>query len=583
MNSSTISRVNTAHVPDAAPAPVRASLRQLTGDIRGIKRAALPILLIALALEVCQILAPLLLKIGVDRVIPEFDRNLLLPLVAIFVVIALLQGALSYARTHALIVFGERLNVMWLSNLFTHLTSLPMRFFESRSIGEVAAKFWSVTYVQRVVTAGFVEGLLDGVMGVFTLAVMLTLQPSLVPLGIVAMLAYAGLRRLLFRRQLRADELRAEHSIGQQSHLWETISGIQSIKLCARQSVRKRRWLERVMRMLDGERDFQTATAAIKACSIALCSGARVAIIAVGAMACMRGNLSYGGFFAFVAYNELFMTRMSGLVDRVAEFQLLDAHRRRISEIVLTDPERDRPGLRSIAIEPQTASIDLVGVGFRYDGADRPVFSDVDIHVRAGECIAFVGPSGCGKTTLVRVMLGLMPPSSGQVRIAGTDLRDIPIAAYRRAVATVTMQDKLFAGSIFDNISFFDERIDEAWARDCAMAVDIHDEIENLPQGYRTVIKDDGAVLSAGQRQRLILARALYRRPCILFLDEATSHLDPHRERLFVEYLRRQSMTRIVVSHRQHPLSAADRVFEFHDGGFREAARHVPEDAHADR
>ncbi len=174
--------------------------------------------------------------------------------------------------------------------------------------------------------------------------------------------------------------------------------------------------------------------------------------------------------------------------------------------------------------------------------------------------MAIVGPSGCGKTTLVKVLLGLHPPTSGKVLVGGISIRNIGLSNYRKMVGAVMQEDQLFAGSMADNICFFAQTPDRQLIQSCAKQAALHEEIKAMPMGYNTLIGDMGTVLSGGQKQRLLLARALYQKPKILFLDEATSHLDVSNESRVNEAIRRLQLTRIVIAHRKETIASADRI-----------------------
>ncbi|MNC46319.1 Heterocyst differentiation ATP-binding protein HepA [compost metagenome] len=186
--------------------------------------------------------------------------------------------------------------------------------------------------------------------------------------------------------------------------------------------------------------------------------------------------------------------------------------------------------------------------------------------VDPGESVAIIGPSGCGKTTLVKILLGLLQPTEGEIRIGGVPLSKVSVSDYRRMIGAVMQDDQLFAGSVSENIAFEDDHHDEAGVREAAELAAVHDDIAAMPMGYNSLIGDMGTTLSGGQKQRVILARALYRKPRLLFLDEATSHLDVERERLVNEAVRRLELTRVIIAHRPETIASADRVLIMHAG-----------------
>jgi ATP-binding cassette subfamily B protein RaxB len=233
----------------------------------------------------------------------------------------------------------------------------------------------------------------------------------------------------------------------------------------------------------------------------------------------------------------------------------------------MTAPEADDEGamLRQIATQP-AAGLELRGVTFAYSDTEDAVLRDVSLSIEPGESVAIAGPSGCGKTTLLKLMLGIHLPQAGQLLVGGVPLARLGLARWRDMVGTVMQDDQLFAGSIIDNIAFFDAQPDVAWVEHCARLASVHDEIEGMPMGYHTLVGDMGASISGGQKQRILLARALYKRPQILLLDEATSALDVDRERLVNHAIKQLQLTRIIVAHRPETLASASRVIMLHEG-----------------
>jgi ATP-binding cassette subfamily B protein RaxB len=214
---------------------------------------------------------------------------------------------------------------------------------------------------------------------------------------------------------------------------------------------------------------------------------------------------------------------------------------------------------------------------FRYSDPEPFVLLNCSLAVAPGESVAIVGPSGGGKTTLVKLMLGLLQPTDGKILAGGVDIQKLGIDRYRKLVGTVMQDDQLFAGSIADNISFFDPALDHAAIEQFARLAAVHDDIAAMPMAYNTLIGDMGAALSGGQRQRILLARALYKRPRILFLDEATSALDVQKERAVNEAIRSLNLTRIIIAHRPETIASADRVIVLQGGKVAQDLRRVSE------
>jgi ATP-binding cassette subfamily B protein RaxB len=204
--------------------------------------------------------------------------------------------------------------------------------------------------------------------------------------------------------------------------------------------------------------------------------------------------------------------------------------------------------------------LELRNVCFRYSETEQFVLENINLIIEPGEFVTLTGPSGGGKTTLIKLMLGLLEPTNGEVLVDGLPLSTMGVRAFREQVAAVMQEDQLLSGSIADNISFFDQRCDEEKLLRCANLAGIHTEIMAMPMTYNSLIGDMGSSLSGGQKQRVLLARALYRNPKILFLDEGTAHLDVENERLISESLRQLRMTQISVAHRPDIVSGADKI-----------------------
>jgi ATP-binding cassette subfamily B protein RaxB len=276
-------------------------------------------------------------------------------------------------------------------------------------------------------------------------------------------------------------------------------------------------------------------------------------------------GFSVGMLFAFVAYKTQFVQRVAALVEKGLETRMLALHTERVADIALAAPEPRDDG-RAPVTAPVHGSIELIDVSFRYADNEPLLIDKLNLRVEAGESIAIVGQSGSGKTTLMKLMLGLLQPTSGHIEIDGVPLARLGLARLRNAVASVMQDDHLFAGSIADNICFFDPRPERERIEACAGMAAVHDDVAAMAMQYNTFVGDMGTVFSGGQKQRILLARALYREPRILFLDEATSHLDVVRERCVNEAVRKLNLTRVIVAHRSETIASADRVIKLAGG-----------------
>jgi len=537
-------------------------LSQLIGRLQGLGRALTQVFLLACALEVFAVLSPFFMQLVVDQAIVSEDRDLVAVLGTGFLLLALTQVGVTALRSWVVMVLGTTLNLQIFSNLFRRLLRLPMNFFEKRHLGDVVSRFESLEAIQRTLTASFVEAIIDGLMAVVTLVVMLIYSWKLAAIVCGAACLYGLLRLALYRPLRQAQEEQIVRAAKQQTNFLETVRGIQSVKLFNRQLHRQTLYQNLLVDNFNAGIRVQKLTILYKAFNGLLFGVENIAVVWVGAMSVLAGGFSVGMLFAFVAYKQQFISRIVSFIEKCVEIKMLGLHTERVADIALTEPEplHDAHHLESPDGRPVRADIEVRNVSFRYSESEPWVLRNVNFKIEEGESVAMVGPSGCGKTTLLKVLLGLLPPTEGEVLIGGTSLARMGLQRYRDMIGTVMQDDQLFAGSVAENISFFDPQPDPERIETCAQLAAVHHDIEAMPMRYNTLIGDMGTVLSGGQKQRVLLARALYKNPQILFLDEATSHLDVGRERSVNDAIRRLKLTRIIVAHRPETIASADRV-----------------------
>lgn len=548
--------------PSADFAPVRerqaVSMRALTGRVRGLVPALLQILLLALALEVFALAAPFYMQWVLDQVLVSADHDLLSLLGGGFIGIAIFSAVVTAARSWAVTWLGATLNVQWASNLFSHLMRLPLDWFEKRHVGDVVSRFGSIQTIQRTLTTQFIGSLLDGLMSLVTLVVMAFYSIWLTVLVVGLFLAYGLLRWVFFNPLRHANEEQIVYAARQQSELLESIRGAMPIKLANKQEERLSRYANATVSTANRDIGIQRLGIAFTLSNQLMFGVGRVVMIWIAASLALKNEFSAGMLIAFIAYADQFTSRAAGLIDKWVDFSMLKLHAERVADIALTTPEPASEAVWSGG--PPEASIELHNVGFRYAESEPWILRNCNLRIEAGESVAIVGPSGCGKSTLAKIVLGLLDPTEGQVRFGGIDIRKIGLSSYRCWIGAVMQDDQLFAGSIADNISFFDADAAPIRVEAAARLAAIHDDIVAMPMGYQSLVGDMGSSLSGGQKQRVILARALYRRPRFLVLDEATSHLDMERERLVNEAVQRLSVTRIVIAHRPETVATAGKV-----------------------
>ncbi|MCB1606795.1 MAG: peptidase domain-containing ABC transporter [Xanthomonadales bacterium] len=538
------------------------SLRQITGHIPGLGRPAALVLAAAVAVELSTLLSPLLLKVVTDDVITPSSTDLLLTVGVGFALVVMLQSVFAALRSWSLLAISTLVGLHWKANVLERVVRLPLAFFAKRQLGDVTSRFDGISQIQRVMTTAFIETLIDATMSLLVFAAMLLCAPRLAFLSLMALLVVIALRALTSRRAVSATQALALSDAGLRSHFLETIRAFQAIKLFGREGVRESQWLNLANDACVDQIAVESIGILQRSASTIVFGLERVAVVAIGAAWVVQNELSFGLLLAFLAYREQFASRIATVVERGFEMRNVAAHKDRLADLVLTEPEPEG----SDGPVSDDASVRFESVSFRYSRFDPLVLRDVSFTVDSGEFVAIAGPSGCGKSTLVKLLLGLHEPTSGTIHIRQQSSGELSAAARRRGMAAVMQDDYLLGGTIIENISMFDSSPDEGWVQQCAALAGIDADIEALPMKYLTLIGEAGNGFSGGQKQRLLLARALYARPSILVMDEATSFLDQATERRINAALKSLSITRIAIAHRSETLRSADRVINLAAG-----------------
>jgi ATP-binding cassette subfamily B protein RaxB len=545
------------------------SLLSLMGRVVGLKRGLTQLLLLGLALQVCALVAPFYMQWLVDEALLAADRDLITVLGCGFLLLVVVQTSIGAVRSWVTTVLATNLNFQWLGNAFAHLMKLPLPYFEKRHTGDIVSRFGSIQTIQHAMTTQFVEGVIDGFLVIGTLIMMLLYSVELAAVACGAVLLYVLLRWMIFRALREATAEQIIHAAKQQTHFMESVRGVQSVRLFHRAEERRSGWMNALADQFNAELRIAKLAVSYQTANTLLFSGERVIIIWLAALAVLDNKFSIGMMFAFISYKDQFSQRMASLVDKLFELRMMKLHGERVADIVLTEAEQD---LHEVEIDAESISpaIQIRNLSFRYADSEPYVLKDLNLNIPAGQCIAVTGPSGCGKTTLMKLLLGLLEPTEGEILIGAEDratkLTHLGLANYRQLLGTVMQDDNLFAGSISDNICFFDPSPNQEQIQACAHLASIHGEIMQMPMAYNTLVGDIGTGLSGGQKQRILLARALYKNPKLLVLDEATSHLDVWNEQAVNTAIRQIPLTRIIVAHRPETIAMAERVVVLQQG-----------------
>ncbi|UDJ83330.1 peptidase domain-containing ABC transporter [Kosakonia oryzae] len=539
----------------------RLKLLDLMRNIVGLKSALSKIFMLSVVIEAINLLMPMGTQLVTDHVITAHDSNLLLVICAGLLFFTIFKTAVSMIRAWVSLKLNTLTDIQWKTSFFDHLLSLPLAFFEKRNLGDIQSRFSSLDTIRATFTNNIVMGTIDSIMTVGVLVMMSLYGGWLVWVVLGFTVCYAAMRIITYKFYRTISEELIVKRARSGSHFMETLYGIATIKSLNLKNRRSQHWLNTNIDVSNVSLRQTRFDMLFGGINTFINSVDQVVILWLGALMVMDNTMTIGMFMAFNAYRGQFAQRASSLIDLAMQFKMLSLHNERISEIVFSKPEAESPP-RKVFENSAGVPLQVQNLSYQYDKLTKPVFSNVNISVAAGESVALIGASGIGKTTLLKVMSGLLTPDHGDIFVGDFDVKKIGVNNYRACTACVLQEDRLFSGSIADNISGFEDNADQQLIVECAIKCNIHEEIMRMPMGYETIIGELGSGISGGQKQRLLIARALYQKPNILFMDEATSHLDANNERMINNAIESLNITRIIVAHRPSTIACADRVID---------------------
>lgn len=549
-------------------------LRELIGKTQGLKAALARIFCFALALEVFALIGPLINQLVIDEVLVALDASLLTLIVIAMLLMAATQTLLELARQWATLTMAVNFNMQWTANVFHHLLRLPINWFESRNMGDISAKFDAVDTIQDTLTTTLLEAFLDVLLVLGTLTMMFFYSVKLTLVALAAAMVYGLLRLFWFSTLRKAADDSWVAGTQESSHFLESLRGVLSLRVNGALTPRETVWRNLNVARRNAELRESKLMMVYGIMQTVIGSLVGAAVLWLGAGTVLAGQFSVGMLVAYMSFQGRFSASISGLIDKAVAYKMLDVYNQRLADIVLTAREAaaaqaagNSTLLLSASAWPQDRpALSLEQVSFHYAGTESEILSQVSLDIMPGEVVALVGASGSGKTTLAKLVLGLYSPTAGVIRTLGIEHRQGDYSQVRQHIGVVLQEDQLFRGSIAENLSFFTPRVDQDKLVECARLAQLDQDIDNLPMGYQTLIGEMGGTLSAGQKQRLLLARALYKKPRLLILDEATSHLDVNNEMLISHTLRQLGLPILLIAHRPETIASADRVVELAAG-----------------
>lgn len=534
------------------------TLFDLFKSVQGLKNSLVILLLLSLAIEVFTLTNPLFIQYVTDNVTSSNGFNNLYVVVIGFLILSLSHLAIEFMRSHFVVYLTNRMTEYFSSGVMHHLLRIPYDYFERRHKGDILSRFHSINEIQNKITTESINTFLDGVVIILALFIMLIYSVKLTLIVLVALSLYISLRLIAYQHHKKQTELSIIEHANVNSKFLEIIQNIMSIKLYAKEQTMFQGWKNHFIQAMNVDIKISRVNILYSMANIFLFNIEHILVIAAGALLVMHHQFSVGMLMAFLAYRQSLVNKSSSLVQKIFDYKLISVQLERVADILM-QPTEAHEGARAIDKEIK-GDLKIQNLHYQYNSNSNWILNDMSLHICPGEKVVITGPSGVGKTTLLKIMLGLIAPTNGEILIDDIPISTLGAKKYRSICASVMQDDTLISGSIIDNITFMDSRIDIDRVYEVSKIAQIHQDIMKMPMNYETPIGDMGSTLSGGQKQRVLMARALYKNPKILFLDEATSHLDIETEIKINDALKKLNITQVSIAHRQESIKMADRI-----------------------
>src|SRR5215217_6554552 len=458
-------------------------------QLRGSTHGLFQILILSIVLEAFVIASPFYLQLTVDEVIARGDADLLIVLALGFGLLTAIKFTSNALRALIILVVQNVLHFQIGARLFRHLVRLPLAYFEKRHIGDILSRFTSIEPIRNALAEGMIAALIDGIMALATLAMIFVYSSQLALVVLTAFILYGIVRLGLYRVFRERSQAAIQAKALESSTLIETMRAIQTLKLFNRESERESQWLNRYADVVSTNVRLGRIRIAFTTINDAIFGLENIVTIYLAARLALSNSLTIGMIFAFVSYKQHFTEKAVMLVEKALDFRILELHLERLADIALSPLERGHEELLAYSREIH-GRIVLRKVFFRYSETEPFVLEDISFSIEPGQFVTIMGPSGGGKTTLVKIMLGLLEPTSGEVLIDGIPLPTIGYRSYREQIGAVMQEDQILSGSIADNICCFQPSFDQEGMIPCGRLAGGQDEIIGMPMTHNSLIGD---------------------------------------------------------------------------------------------
>ena len=540
------------------------------------KRVLTQVLVASFVVQLFGLANPLLIQVIIDKVISQRSLDTLQVLGIGLVIVTILEGVLGSLRTFLFAETTNRIDQRLGAEVIDQILKLPLGYFDKRPVGELGTRIAELEKIRNFLTGTALTTVLDAAFSVIYIVVMAFYSWLLTFVALAVLPIQVGLTLLgapLFRRQFRQA---AEENAKTQSHLVESLTGIQTVKAQNVEIVSRWKWQEYYSKYISKTFEKTVTGTALSQTSQVLQKLSQLLVLWVGAALVLQGEMTLGQLIAFriiSGYVTQPMLRLSSIWQSVQE---LKVSFERLADVIDTPVESNQTDQAKIPLPPIKGDVVFENLNFSFKPSQPLILNNINLSFESGAFVGIVGQSGSGKSTLMKLIPRLYNPDSGRVKIDGYDIDKIELYSLRRQIGIVPQDPLLFSGTIAENIALTNPEAESQEIVKAAKIACAHDFIMELPSGYSTPVGERGGSLSGGQRQRIAIARTLLSNPKLLVMDEATRALDYETERNVCDNLLNDlsDCTVFFITHRLSTIRRADRVIMMHQGAVVEEGSH---------
>lgn len=524
----------------------------------GFYKIMAQVFVMSVLIQLLSILTPLYLQLVIDQGLNLRDEDLVLLLTALFLLVMFAKTIITYFRSVILLQFSNQFGFQLAESTFHHLIRLPLRYFEKRQMGDIVSRFASLESIKQLVTQEMITVLVDGIFSLVTLFLLYLYSPFLCGLAIVTIVIFCTIRGISIGQEKTLREEALVTGAKQQTSFMENIRSISTTKINGIEQEREHEWLSSYTSFINSAYHLGSFQLSIGTVQGLVFGVDNILTIYFGAMLVFDQSLTIGQLMSFIFLKAHFIGSVTAMVPKLAELKLMSLELERLSDITLQKKEfgKEHDSLLELS---SSADLSVKGLNFSYADNLPNVFSDLNCELGAGESLGVWGKSGCGKSTFLKLLLNFEKAKSGKILFGGRALSTLSMKERRGYLAAIMHGETLLSGSLAYNINLNLEKFDDAKLMQACELVGIADVVRELPMGFSTQVGELGLLFSAGQVQRLLLARALYYQPKILLLDEALSHLGEGVALDLLTMLRQSKITLVLVSHSPVLLRTTDK------------------------